>query len=233
MNLNKILLIIIVICTFIQCTNNNTSNADNHQTDDCRQIGSIQEINNYIERFHIYNDTCYLDSALLIANHCGEIQKSNDLMIKKIWILSTLHEFNQAIDFVNSLHISYLNEIVPDYQDILILRLKAMKAINDDNNSNQAQVYVKDILNILSKYCNSREAEITDYLESVSSDNSLQGYDFIALTQYYCYYSFLYGKDESLNKLNQLSKKYTSDNIVIEYIKAAVDSFDIMQFSVF
>ena len=231
--MNKILLIIIVICTFTQCANNNTSNANNHQSDDCWQTGSMQEINNYIEKFHIYNDTCYLDSALLIANHCGEIQKSNDLVIKKIWILSTLHEFNQAIDFVNSLHISYLNEIGPDYQDILILRLKAMKAINDDNNSNQAQVYVKEILNILSKYCNSREAEITDYLESVSSDNSLQGYDFIALTQYYCYYSFLYGKDESLDKLNQLSKKYTSDNIVIEYIKAAVDSFDIMQYSVF
>lgn len=231
--MKKFILIIVVCFTFIQCTTNFSSYINDSQTDDLKKE-CCQKILDYMNNYVMSDDTCALDSALFFIDmQSNEIQNSIDIIGGKIWILDKKGDYKTLIEYLNNLPdstINFMYDMELNYKEIMILRFKAVKAIIDDYNYDQAHIYVKEILKLLSDYCDSKKTEITANLETQPSPDYIIGNAVVALSLYYPYYSFVYGKDQALEKLNQLFIDYPdpSDNNLYLYIKSSIEHFNIM-----
>ena len=186
-----------------------------------RQIDNLCDLLNrqsadFLMEFHFDYDSTFLDSALYVINEALEIcEKHRELLsFRKLAILSLTHDYEQALQFIESLE-NEASILFPFYGNVLHRRFQAMQAQYLGNMTDRNE-HLKFIINMIADYLMANRQEI-DAMFMTSDANDMRGIG-VAIIQYYYYRSVLEGKDMVVAELFLKQEKEEINKDVLEII---------------
>jgi len=215
--MNKLLVIFIIV--IVQCNSQNGKNVKS-EIDTCEKYKV--KTGKLIENFYLNGDTTSLDSAIyyidIAIERCPEKKFFN---LRKLSILSLKQEFSKAINLINNLEDTLFTDM-PYYNDVLLMRFKAMKA-QSEGNMQERDMYINRIIKRINMFLYENEQKVDFLLRSSNTSEILENPLATALTQSYYYKSLVKGKNVIKSELKEKQKSNDLNEDFIIYLTTVLD----------
>ncbi len=218
-NYTKILVIFLFVILFLGC--NNTSKQFK-----CNEVNEKSMLLFY--DYYIYNNSAYLDSALLLVdyglNYCNENLKI--LSLRKLSILAEQQNYLDAVTFIDSFDKKMFSEL-SYYQEVLRNKFIVMNAIKEKD-LNKKNEYLKLSVSLIENYLLEHKDKIDSLMKQSNIQSILKSSLSTAITQYYYYKSHI-DLSNAENDLNNLKEESGVNVEFIDYLNEFLKA-DLMEF---
>ena len=169
-----------------------------------------------------------LDTALFVINKAlTDFPNSPYFIEQKMYVLTEKKNFDEAIRVAFESNWTISEDSTYPHKIIVLNRLKAMKSLYL-NNKEDADNHIRRNLQLLQIYLKQHDKEIDEHITSPKDNIALKGTYFLAVAQYYRYYTLVYGKEETYK---QLEKIRNINKSLLAFIKVYIEE-DFMKYTV-
>jgi hypothetical protein len=190
----------------------------------------------YVYLYQMESDISYADSAIDEINtalsKCSDVSLQNKLKIRKLGLLATKEEYQEALEFINR---SVGDEIIPGltyYKGFLTYRFNAMHFQHTGNYSDRdscLRLLTLDIEDFLKQ----NERKVSRLKKETAVKDLLKNPLHIPVMQYYYYQSILMGNAQFETKLKEEISKGRISNFFYFQVLEFNESADFMHFNGF
>ena len=146
-----------------------------------------------------------LDTALCVINQALIDFPNNPYFIEqKMNVLTERKDYDAAIQAANENNWNIINDSLYPHKKLVQNRLKAMKSFSL-NNKEEFNSYIQTNLQLLQDYLRKREKEVSEHIKSQDFQTACKEGYFLAFIQYYKHCAWVYGEEEALKQLNQIT----------------------------
>lgn len=169
-----------------------------------------------------------LDTALFVINKAlTDFPNSPYFIEQKMYVLTEKKNFDEAIQVAFESNWTISEDSTYPHKIIVLNRLKAMKSLYL-NNKEDADNHIRRNLQLLQIYLEQHDKEIDAHITSPKDNIALKGTYFLAVAQYYRYYTLVYGKEETYKQLDKIRNINKS---LLVFIKVFIEE-DFMKYTV-
>jgi hypothetical protein len=199
-------------------------NSTSENVDWCETIN--QKTMDYIYNFQMFEDTLYLDSALVFTdsalNNCESEKFNLTLTFRKLDILTKKQDYSGAISFVKSIDKPLISDL-PYYNEYLVNRYKAMKNQSEGDMIARNSL-IRTNINELQQFITKNRKKIDSLYHSESFDEILQNSLHFPPVQYYYNKSIIYGNDSIKAELDLLKMEKNINQKYVNFINNVLEN---------
>lgn len=154
---------------------------------------------------------------------------SPNVTIRLVWALYADKQYEKADSILAEIPNDFFDFYSPLNTALVRLKVKAQIALSAGDKE-LSDKYVKDMLSLAGNYLQAHKAEIDDYINTHTTINRIMADEanYWIIAQYYCFYSVLYGKDETYRKLDELLAEHPCANVLVDRIKSGCDNYSLL-----
>lgn len=181
-------------------------------------------------KFYAVGDESYLDSALVCIDEGLKVCDKNEniLSLRKLSILSVKRDYAVALKFIGTLNEELYSDL-PYYQELLLGRFRAMKAIDEEEFS-EKEIQLANCVRLLNDYLSDNRSRV-DSLVSLKDFESILGDPLsTAWTQYFYYKSIADSYESVKQELIEMKTTGKANDQYLEYVIENLEA-DFMEFS--
>ena len=190
-------------------------NTENEKTN-CKKLNAYSAT--FIEIYYDEKNKEYLDSALVYINegidNCSDYVSM--LSMRKLVILSEQRKFIEAIEFIKTIEEERFTAL-PYYQELLLLRFKAMDATMNKESIKRDKFIEKCICLIEGYLSEYKKTDIDSHMRKSKVDDILGSSIGTSISQYY-YYRYQIDKENVKVELLGLKNRENINSEFIEYL---------------
>lgn len=212
-----------LIIFFSQCNSQNEIDSVS-----CKNIN--KKTLDFIYNFQMYNDTIYLDSALVYTNFALEkCQKQKELFsFRKLDILSKKHDYLKAVLFIQSIDYPLISDL-PYYNEYIENRFLAMN-FHFKNEYLKRDSCLKIIINQLEEFMQQNKRKINSLIVLKDVNKIYKNSLSTTYTQYFYTKSILYGYRKTKLELDSCYNALNGNKEFFEFIDSQCKENDFLDF---
>lgn len=208
------MLFFFILCSFLSCGKG--------QEDSWEKVSA--QVKQLSLSYRLNDDKSCLDSAysILLAHQ----DSSSVYKLYKLSFECELGAYQNAYKTLEDIHTDKFVNFGPQYKSTLLLRLKALIALKD-NDVEKSREYIFTIIQDNEEYLDKHKEEFDAFMKNATGENALVQPLGLFLGRYICFYAYYHGENAAFRRLDDFQERFPMSEKFIFWLREDVKRFKI------